>query len=154
MLDWQKILWCHTQVPVLYWPVLWYWLRRLAVTIELCREEGRRYMCWGLMPDGRIWIEHVDESDAERAARGALPPGFDRTPWESLAFTDATAPGLVIMRLRPAILPAGHKPARNRPATGPLPARLWPPWAGGFFKFGVCCRWSEGLRGRWCWGKI
>lgn len=81
MLDWQTILWCHTRVPVFCWPVLWYWLGRLADTYIVYEQEGRRFFRWHLEPDGRIWVEYCDESDAERARRGGLPPGFSRAPW-------------------------------------------------------------------------
>lgn len=85
MLDWRTILWCHAQVPVLYWPVLWHWLERLSVTLHCCHEEGRRFVCWHLERNGTIWVEYQDESDAERARRGALPPDFDRAPWRRAA---------------------------------------------------------------------
>ena len=85
MLDLRTILWCHAQVPVWCWPMLWYWLDRLNDTYILCEMEGRRFVRWHLMRDGRIWVEYWDESDAERAARGARHRDFDRTPWERLA---------------------------------------------------------------------
>ena len=69
----------------MYWPVLWHYLRRLDETFLVYAEEGRRFFHWHLTCDGRIWVEYCDESDAERAARGAMTTSFDRTPWDRLA---------------------------------------------------------------------
>lgn len=84
MLDWQTILWCHTRVPVYYWPVLWLYLQRLSDTFEVYAEEGRRFFRWHLERNGVIWVEWCDESDEERARRGAMHRDFNRTPWTAL----------------------------------------------------------------------
>ena len=99
----------------MYWPVLWHYLRRLDETFLVYAEEGRRFFHWQLTRDGRIWIEYCDESDAERAERGAMATSFDRTPWDRLAL-DAGAgyagfggfmDGLGAAPLRPAgVLPS------------------------------------------------
>ena len=122
MLDWKTILWCHTRVPVYYWPVLWYWLRRLEDTYTVYAEEGRRFFRWHLERDGRIWIEYCDESDAERAMRGALAPEFDRTPWDRLAPVETAAPGFMIID---AARPVTHPVCFALPIIGYLP--LHPP---------------------------
>ncbi|WP_084418086.1 hypothetical protein [Henriciella litoralis] len=75
----------------MYWPVLWHYLRRLDETFLVYAEEGRRFFHWHLTRDGRIWIEYCDESDAERAARGAMATSFDRTPWDRLALDAGAA---------------------------------------------------------------
>ena len=74
----------HAHVHVWCWPVLWYYLLRLAAAIEHYGREGRAFSC-GVERNGVIWIDWVSDSAAERRARGALPHGFDRTPWERLA---------------------------------------------------------------------
>ena len=84
MLDWQMLLKCHAFVAVWYWPVLWHYLARLEATAELCREEGCGSFGWQLERDGTIWITYWPESAAERARRGAMPRGFDYTPWTAL----------------------------------------------------------------------
>lgn len=84
MLDWQTILWCHKRVPVYYWPVLWLYLQRLADTYTVYAEEGRRFFRWHLERNGVIWVEWCDESDEERARRGAMHRDFNRAPWAAL----------------------------------------------------------------------
>ncbi|WP_139792332.1 hypothetical protein [Henriciella litoralis] len=120
MLDWQTILWCHTRVPVYYWPVLWYWLHRLQDTIEVYKLEGRRFFSWQLERDGRIWVKWCDESDDERAQRGALSPAFDRTPWTRMAPADEgygpcpARMGVVALQASaPAFMPRAAAPAAN-----------------------------------------
>lgn len=81
MLDGRMILRCHLFVPVWYWPVLWHYLARLEATAALARAEGRKGFMWHLEKNGVIWVSFMDASAAERAARGELPAGFDRTPW-------------------------------------------------------------------------
>ena len=127
MLDWSFIRQCHAHVPVLYWPVLWVSLARLAATIAVYREEGRRFGCVRVTHTGHIWFDFLDESDAERERRGALAPGFDRTPWARLTLSDEIAPGLGAGE---PVNPAGAQLAWNYTATSPEIHPLWPPWAG------------------------
>ena len=61
--------------------MLWYWLARLADTYLLCEMEGRRFVRWHLMRDGRIRVDYWDESDEERARRGARDPRVEPEPW-------------------------------------------------------------------------
>ena len=84
MLDWPTLVKAHALVPVWYWPVLWHYLARLEATAELARAEGRGGFGWELLKTGVIRVTHWPESDAERAARGALPRSFDYTPWTRL----------------------------------------------------------------------
>ena len=84
MLDWPTLVKAHALVPVWYWPVLWHYLARLEATAELARAEGRGGFGWELLKTGVIRVTHWPDSDAERAARGALPRSFDYTPWTRL----------------------------------------------------------------------
>ena len=81
MLDGRMLLRCHAHVPVIFWPVLWVYLLRLEATAARARAEGRKGFMWHLLPNGVIIVSFMDASAAERAARGELPAGFDRTPW-------------------------------------------------------------------------
>ena len=130
MLDWSFIRQCHAHVPVLYWPVLWVSLMRLAATIAVYREEGRRCGCVRVTLTGQIWFDFLDESDAEREARASRVPDFDRAPWERLALGDEIAPGLG--QGEPVSL-AGAQLAWDYPAIRLAIHPLWPPWGGGFF---------------------
>lgn len=84
MLDWETLRICHQKVPVRCWPVLWFYLACLRLTLNKAWAEGRDGVVWSLQPDGVIYIKHWGESTAERARRGGLPLGFDRTPWTRL----------------------------------------------------------------------
>lgn len=84
MLDWPTLVKAHALVPAWYWPVLWHYLARLEATAELARAEGRGGFGWELLKTGVIRVTHWPESDAERAARGALPRSFEYSPWTRL----------------------------------------------------------------------
>ena len=105
MLDWPTLVKAHALVPVWYWPVLWHYLARLEATAELARAEGRCGFGWELLKTGVIRVTHWPESDAERAARGALPRSFDYTPWT---------------RLDPDLAPAWPLPAPYTAETPPI----------------------------------
>ena len=105
MLDWPTLVKAHALVPVWYWPVLWHYLARLEATAELARAEGRCGFGWELLKTGVIRVTHWPESDAERAARGAVPRSFDYTPWT---------------RLDPDLAPAWPLPAPYTAETPPI----------------------------------
>ncbi|MEM5518571.1 hypothetical protein WNY37_16555 [Henriciella sp. AS95] len=85
MLDWPTIQRCHQIVPVQYWPVLWFYLACLRITLAEAWADGCDGLVWSLKPNGVIYIKHCGESAAERAARGGLPSDVDAAPWTRLA---------------------------------------------------------------------
>ena len=102
--------------------MLWYWLARLADTYLLCEMEGRRFVRWHLMRDGRIRVDYWDESDEERARRGARDPRVEPEPWlRRLPWCERAGAGLL-----PDTSPAsgrgpggdGVSPVRQRHAGG------------------------------------
>lgn len=104
----------HAFVPVWYWPVLWLSLLWLTATLRRLGAEGRDTFLIRVCQDGRIFIDHVSESPAERTARGALPDGPVHAPWTRLAALGDTALW--------ALLTCGPS---NRTACRPLPDRGW-----------------------------
>lgn len=126
MLDWQLIQKCHAHVALWYWPVLWIYLIRLEATMAQARAEGRKGFMWHLMPNGVIFITHMDASDAERAARGELPRDFDRTPWTRLEPVEPGPSGAGLW-LAPHCTLTAPSLAPCRTLTGPGLASLHPP---------------------------
>ena len=123
MIDWPTICKCHQIVPVQYWPVLWFYLACLRLTLDEAWADGCDGLVWSLKPTGVIYIKYCGETAAERAARANLSPAFDRAPWTRLAPPDLGA----LSALFSGAPDIGPQPACFRPVIERLSASFWPP---------------------------
>lgn len=117
MLNWETLRFCHQRVPVRYWPVLWFYLACLKLTLDKAWAEGRDGVIWSLKWNGVIYIKFWGESTAER---GGLPADFDRAPWTRLSPQDLGELG-ALFRGEPAI---ALQSAWYRPGSGQQSAAL------------------------------